>query len=261
MNGSSTSISKISVALLAAQKTMGDATKGSTNPFFKSSYADLNSIRETVTPALNAQGVTVLQPTTVLEGKNYVETILLHESGEFISGFTEIKNTDGKPQSEGSGISYARRYGMQSMLNVGAVDDDGEAAQGRSSKKEVKNEQSAAQAKPKANTAATETASAASAPAVQDAPKLASETTKPFTDSKIAREKIKVLYRILDQKKTLSKEKFATEYLGSPKEKVDKFDSAGLTIAVEKKISSLPDTETVVILGKLEKLNTQGASK
>lgn len=128
---SSQSVTKLALALLKAQKEMGDATKGSKNPFFKSTYADLNSIRETVTPSLNNYGVVVLQPTLTLGEKNFVETILLHESGEFISGITEIKNMDGKPQSEGSGISYARRYGLQSILNVGAVDDDGEAAQGR----------------------------------------------------------------------------------------------------------------------------------
>jgi hypothetical protein len=257
MNGSSQSISKIAVALLAAQKTMGDATKGSTNPFFRSSYADLNAIREVVTPSLNSQGIVVLQPTTILEGKNYVETILLHESGEFISGFTEIKNTDGKPQSEGSGISYARRYGLQSMLNVGAVDDDGEAAQGRAIKG-AKSEQSAAQTKPKASPAAAE----ASAAPVSSPAALPSESKTPFTDSKVAREKIRSLLAVLEAQKKITKSEFAIEFLGSPKEKVDKFDAAGLTAAIDKKISGLQDPSTVLILGKLEsKLNAKGASK
>ncbi len=136
---SSQQVTKIAKALLEAQKDMGDVTKSSKNPFFKSTFADLNSIRAVVTPALNAQGISILQPTIALGDKNYVETILLHESGEFISGITEIKNADGKPQSEGSGISYARRYGLQSMLNVGAVDDDGELAQGRKQDAKVDN--------------------------------------------------------------------------------------------------------------------------
>jgi hypothetical protein len=128
----SESISKISAALLKAQLTMGDAVKGAANPFFRSSYADLNSIREAVTPALNAVGITVLQPTTYLDGKAFVETTLLHESGEYLSSLTEIvvsKQND--PQAAGSAISYGRRYGLQSFLSVGAVDDDGEAAMGR----------------------------------------------------------------------------------------------------------------------------------
>ena len=130
MNSSQT-IVKISPALLAAQKSMANAIKDSKNPFFKSSYADLNSVREVALPAFNAQGITVLQPTVVVDGKNYVETVLLHESGEYLSSFTEIKNLKGDPQGEGSGISYSRRYGLQSFANIGAVDDDAETAMGR----------------------------------------------------------------------------------------------------------------------------------
>jgi hypothetical protein len=70
-----------------------------------------------------------LQPTITIDGKNYVETILIHESGEWMSCETEIlfgKKDDA--QAQGSGITYARRYGMQSFLNVGADDDDGNIA-------------------------------------------------------------------------------------------------------------------------------------
>ena len=51
----SLTITKIAPAILKAQQAMGDAKKDSKNPFFKSSYADLNSIREVAIPALNAQ--------------------------------------------------------------------------------------------------------------------------------------------------------------------------------------------------------------
>lgn len=126
INSMSVSIVNLAADLLKAQQAMGDAKKEASNPFFKSSYADLNAIREVVIPALNANNITVLQPTEVLEGKNYVKTLLLHTSGEYLCSLTEIKNTKGDAQSEGSGISYARRYGLQSFLNVGAVDDDAE---------------------------------------------------------------------------------------------------------------------------------------
>lgn len=128
----SESISKLAVALLKAQKEMGDATKGAKNPFFKSSFADLNSVREAVMPALNANGISVLQPHSEENGKSYVETLLLHESGEWLSSSTEIvTNKQNDPQAAGSGISYARRYSLQSLLSIGSVDDDGEAAMGR----------------------------------------------------------------------------------------------------------------------------------
>jgi hypothetical protein len=131
MNRSET-ITKIAVALVKAQAAMGNAVKDSKNPFFKSSYADLNAVREACLPALNANGVSVLQPTVHVDGKPFVETVLLHESGEFISSLTEVicaKQND--PQAHGSGVSYARRYGLQSMVNLGSADDDGESAMGR----------------------------------------------------------------------------------------------------------------------------------
>jgi hypothetical protein len=128
----SETIKNIASALLKAQKEMGDAKKDAKNPFFKSNYADLNSIREAAIPVLNAHGISVLQPTIHSEGRSFVRTLLLHESGEYMASDTEIicaKSND--PQAHGSGISYARRYGLQAFLNVGAVDDDGEAAMGR----------------------------------------------------------------------------------------------------------------------------------
>lgn len=131
----SQSIAKISPALLAAQKNMGDAVKDAKNPFFKSKFADLNAVREAIMPSLNANDITVLQLNVAgPEGRQFVRTLLLHVSGEFIGSDTQIvcaKPND--PQALGSAISYARRYGLQSMLCIGAVDDDAEKAQGRDS--------------------------------------------------------------------------------------------------------------------------------
>lgn len=116
----------ISKALVKAQSEMSNPKKENTNPFFKSKYADLNSVREAVMPALNANGISVLQPMTHLDGKNFIKTVLLHESGESLESLTEIiysKQNDA--QAQGSGITYARRYGLQSFICVGADDDDG----------------------------------------------------------------------------------------------------------------------------------------
>lgn len=128
----SSSITKIAPALLKAQRKMGNAVKDAKNPFYKSSYADLNAVREASMPVLLDEGIMLLQPTVVLGGKQYVRTLLLHESGEFISADTEVvcaKQND--PQALGSAISYARRYGAQSLVCLGSVDDDGEKAMAR----------------------------------------------------------------------------------------------------------------------------------
>ena len=126
---SSPTITKIAPALLKAQQSMSNPKKGASNPFFKSKYADLNAVREACIPALNEHGITVLQPTIVADGKNYINTILLHESGEWMSSVTEvIASKPNDAQSHGSGMSYARRYGLQSFCALGADDDDGNKA-------------------------------------------------------------------------------------------------------------------------------------
>lgn len=129
---SSPTITKISAALVKAQSAMSNAKKDAVNPFFKKNYADLNAVREAVLPALNENGISVIQPTCVVDGVDYVETILLHESGEFISSLTRVvvdKANDA--QRHGSGLSYARRYALQSITNIGAEDDDANKATGK----------------------------------------------------------------------------------------------------------------------------------
>jgi len=120
---------EIATALLKAQSEMSNPKKGATNPFFKSKYADLNAIREAVIPTLNENDIIVLQPIVHVDGKNFVQTILMHSSGEKLESLTEIiYNKQNDAQAQGSGISYARRYALQSFVCVGADDDDGQKA-------------------------------------------------------------------------------------------------------------------------------------
>jgi hypothetical protein len=130
---SSESTTKISAALVEAYKSIGGVVKGAANPFFKSKYADLTSIIELVKSPLEAQGIIVLQPIRHGEdGNTYLETRLLHSSGEFLSSFMPLDVT-GKEQALGSRISYFRRYQLQSLLSIPALDDDGEVAMNRGS--------------------------------------------------------------------------------------------------------------------------------
>lgn len=136
----SESIKNLSKALLKAQSQMGSAKKDSKNPFFKSNYADLPTVMEVVKAPLNEAGIIVLQPATSSsypEGvKNYITTTLIHaETGEWISSDTEVvcaKAND--PQAFGAAQTYARRFGLQSMLFIPAEDDDGNYASGRTVK-------------------------------------------------------------------------------------------------------------------------------
>jgi len=127
----SETIKEITAALAKAQGQMENAVKDSANPFFKSRYADLTSVRGACIKALNDNGISVVQPVYSKDDIHYVETLLLHSSGEWLSS-GEIKLVLSKPdmQALGSAITYARRYQLQSMVCLSAEDDDGNAASG-----------------------------------------------------------------------------------------------------------------------------------
>jgi hypothetical protein len=120
-------------ALLKAQQAMGAATKDAKNPFFKSKYADYGAVLEAVKGPFNDNGIVVLQPLVYQDGKSFVKTVLAHaESGEVYESFTEVVCTKANdPQSNGSAITYARRYGLQSLPCLPTEDDDGNTAAGK----------------------------------------------------------------------------------------------------------------------------------
>lgn len=129
----SESIKNLAKALTKAQAEMGAVKKGSDNPFYKSKFADINAVIEAVKEVLNSNGITYLQPLKVIEvaGEKVtvVETVLLHESGEFMSSETEVVVKDkNDPQKYGASITYGRRFGLQSMIGLPAEDDDGNTA-------------------------------------------------------------------------------------------------------------------------------------
>lgn len=116
-------------ALVKAQLEMITPKKGSVNPFFKNRYADLNDVLAAVVPALNSNGIVLLQPLVNIDGKNFVKTVLMHESGEIFESLAEIfcKNTN-DAQAYGSGVTYARRYSLSSICGIGSEDDDAQKA-------------------------------------------------------------------------------------------------------------------------------------
>jgi len=134
----SNTITKIAIALLAAQKKMGAAKKDAVNPFFKSNYADLGAVMEVCKEPLNENGITILQPVVSDENGTYVETMLLHESGEFLSAQMRLAvKSENNPQDLGSAISYGRRYSLQSLVFVPSEDDDAEKATNHSAAKQT----------------------------------------------------------------------------------------------------------------------------
>jgi hypothetical protein len=116
-------------ALAAAQADMGPALKDSTNPAFKSKYADLASVMAACMPALSANGIAVLQPAYDDESGRYVKTIFVHgESGESVECRVPLIVAKNDMQGYGSAVTYARRYGLMGMAGIAPEDDDGNAA-------------------------------------------------------------------------------------------------------------------------------------
>lgn len=137
----SESIINIAKALVAVQASIKPAIKDSTNPYFNSKYADLSAVWDSIRQPLVENGLSVIQLVNCGEGHTInLETILLHVSGEWISGsfnmpyiVTEPKEDKyGKaeqkpkanPQAVGSAITYARRYALAAIVGVVADEDD-----------------------------------------------------------------------------------------------------------------------------------------
>lgn len=120
-------------ALVAAQMEMGNAAKDSKNPHFKSTYADLKSVREAALPALNRHGIAVYQPLETTELGNIQKTVFVHaDSKETLE--TAIPLILGKQDMQGLGaaITYGRRYGLMSLAGIApSEDDDGNATQNK----------------------------------------------------------------------------------------------------------------------------------
>ncbi len=134
----SESIKELATALSKAQSQLRGAHKDSVNPFFKSKYADLESIWEAIRQPLADNDLAITQLTTIVElftehTGACIETMLMHKSGEWIMGEFPVMTKDNSAQAMGSGVSYARRYALAAIMGVYQTDDDGEAAQPRTS--------------------------------------------------------------------------------------------------------------------------------
>jgi hypothetical protein len=122
-------INEIAAALATAQTEVKNAKANSTNPHFRSTYADLESVREACMSALNRQGIAVLQCPVMQEERHAgVITRLIHKSGQWIEGELLMNVVKNDPQGVGSCITYARRYSLAAFAGVATEDDDGNAA-------------------------------------------------------------------------------------------------------------------------------------
>jgi hypothetical protein len=161
----SETLTKLAPALSKAQGEMKNPPKDSINPHFKSKYADLATVRDTVMPVLTRHGLSVLQLPCECDGHPALTTILLHDSGEWVET-TIMLHGKTDPQGIGSALTYMRRYTLQALAGVAAdEDDDGNAA----SRPTPQQQQQSRQQKPAA---------------VKDNPQLRAKHTQAFAQAK-----------------------------------------------------------------------------
>lgn len=124
-------INELAAALSKAQAAIQGALKSSANTYFKSQYADLQSVWAACRKPLTDNGLSILQSPSADGARVTVDTMLLHASGQWIRGSMSCTGKDDSPQSVGSCTSYLKRYALQSFAGVAPEDDDAEAAQPR----------------------------------------------------------------------------------------------------------------------------------
>ena len=125
----SESIAKLATALSILQGKLTHAKKDSANPFFKSKYADLESVWDACRSLLAENGLAVMQfPGEFVDGTMSLNTVLTHSSGEYMNYLMSVPMTKMDAQGAGSCISYMRRYALAAVVGVVQADDDGNAA-------------------------------------------------------------------------------------------------------------------------------------
>ena len=132
----SESIKNIAAALVKFQASVSKVAKESNNPFFKSKYASLANILDTIQKPLSECGLAISQ----FPDANALTTIIVHaEAGEWMeSSYVMPVAKQNDPQAMGSAMTYARRYALGSILNLNIDDDDdGEKAMGRSTQTQM----------------------------------------------------------------------------------------------------------------------------
>lgn len=136
---SSENINELAAAMAKFQAEVKPAVKGSSNPYFKSKYADLQACWDCCREALVKNGLSVAQGSRENNGELVtIDTRLMHSSGQWLESSLTMKPAKADPQGVGSAVTYGRRYSLAAILGLVAdEDDDGNAATHNEAKKAV----------------------------------------------------------------------------------------------------------------------------
>ena len=115
------------------QQAIGKISKDKKNPFYKSSYFDINGLLDVLMPELKKQGLTIMQPidSKPVSSVTMVNTLMtIISDGDKAVDYSMALPTNIEPQKLGSAITYYRRYSLQSLFCLSAEDDDANATKG-----------------------------------------------------------------------------------------------------------------------------------
>jgi hypothetical protein len=116
----SETLGEIAKAIGKFQAEVENVTKDGTNPFFKSKYATLKNVIETIKPHLQANDLSFVQ----MPDGDGLTTLIMHKSGEYIEATGQMVLKEHNPQARGSAITYDRRYALCAALGLATEDDD-----------------------------------------------------------------------------------------------------------------------------------------
>ena len=122
-------IDKLAPDFVALQADLEPVDKSAANPFFKSKYAPLPDVMEALKPVLAKHHFGLSTLPAIVEGRNGLRFVLIHLSGQFLTGEWMLNPAKPDPQGEGADTTYKRRFGVQAITGMVAdEDDDGNTA-------------------------------------------------------------------------------------------------------------------------------------
>ena len=125
-------VNELAKALAGAQGEMERAIVDKVNTHFKGKYATINAVLETIRPVLAKHGLSFTQTFDTVNDMHCMTTLLMHESGQFITSQVQLCKASEIAQEVGKKMTYFRRYTLGAMVGLSsgeeiAEDDDGEA--------------------------------------------------------------------------------------------------------------------------------------
>jgi hypothetical protein len=118
--------------LVAFLNSIGNVHADRVNPAFRSRYASLSEVLDTVKGVAVKHNLAVHQTLQSYDGQVRVSTVFLHNDGtEYLAGSLAVKSDGLTPQQLGSALTYLRRQSLQTAVGVSTdLDDDGASASG-----------------------------------------------------------------------------------------------------------------------------------